>query len=327
MFEQANTQPVTKTILKTSSHKRDDREEHDVLTPSQQKPFISGLKKGWPRLLPAFLLLPMVLGVLPIFFASLCFLFVFSFYRYVPGGNLLNPDFTLENYKRFFDLLYLSILARTMIIGVIASVITVLIVYPIAYWFNRSTSRWRSVCLSLIILAFFTIPVARVFAWTIVLGRQGFVNRILQLTGIIDQPLTLMYHEAGVTIVLIHFLLPLITLILTTALQRIDPTLELAAQNLGASQIRSFFSITLPLSIPGIVAALALTFSLCIATFTSPIIIGGGKVLLLANTLYDIMLVSLNFPFASALAIIALFLSLILVGLIGKILMSRLKLL
>lgn len=286
---------------------------------------VSALKTGWSRPLGAFLLLPTTVYLFPIYFASLCFLLVFSFYTYVPGGELLNPDFTLDNYGRFLSPFYISILSRTIIIGAIASFITVLIAYPMAYWLNRSTSKWRTICLSLIILAFFVIGVARVFAWTLVLGRHGFLNRVLELGEIIERPLELMYNNTGVTIVLIHFLLPFTTLILTTSLQRIDPTLELAAQNLGASQIRSFLSITLPLSIPGIVAALTLAFALCISAFTTPVIIGGGRVLLLANAIYDTMLVALNFPFASAMAMITLVLSLILVGVIGKMLMSQLK--
>ena len=213
-----------------------------------------------------------------------------------------------------------------MIIGFIASVTAVVISYPMAYWFNRSTSRWRSVVFSLIVLAFFVVTVVRVFAWTLVLGRQGFINQFLMLTGLIDTPLQLMYNNTGVTLVLIHYLLPLTTLILTTSLQRIDPNLESASQNLGATKTYSFLTITLPLSIPGIVGALTLAFAVSISTFTTPVIIGGGRVLLLANTIYDTMFASLNFPFASALAMVTLLLSLVLVGLIGKTLMARLRL-
>ena len=284
------------------------------------------LKRGWGRSLPGLLILPTILYLFPVYFASLFVLFLFSFYTYVPGGQLLNPDFTLENYARFFDPLYVGILSRTMIIGFIASVTAVVISYPGAYWLNRSTSRWRSVVFSLIVLAFFVVTVVRVFAWTLVLGRQGFINQFLMLTHLIDTPLQLMYNNTGVTLVLIHYLLPLTTLILTTSLQRIDPNLESASQNLGATKTYSFLSITLPLSIPGIVGALTLGFAVSISTFTTPVIIGGGRVLLLANTIYDAMFASLNFPFASALAMVTLLLSLILVGLIGKTLMARLRL-
>ena len=198
------------------------------------------LKRGWGRAFPGLLILPTILYLFPVYFASLFVLFLFSFYTYVPGGQLLNPDFTLENYARFFDPLYVGILSRTMIIGFIASVTAVVISYPMAYWFNRSTSRWRSVVFSLIVLAFFVVTVVRVFAWTLVLGRQGFINQFLMLTGLIDTPLQLMYNNTGVTLVLIHYLLPLTTLILTTSLQRIDPNLESASQNLGATKTYSF---------------------------------------------------------------------------------------
>lgn len=268
------------------------------------------------------LLLPTILYLFPIYFASLAILFVFSFYQYTPG-RMLTPDFTLANYTRFFDPFYIGVLARTLVIGFIASVSAVLISYPVAYWLNRSVSRLRSLCVIVIILSFFVVTVVRVFSWTLVLGREGFLNSILDWTGLADQPVQFMYSDFGVTLVLTHFLLPAATLILTTSIQRIDENLELASQNLGANRMRTFFSVTLPLSVPGIVAALTLSFALCISTFTTPIIIGGGRVMLLANMLYDTMFTVMNFPFASVLAIVTLAFSLLLVGLIGKTLMPR----
>jgi putative spermidine/putrescine transport system permease protein len=278
------------------------------------------------RWLAGLLILPTVAYLFPIYLASLGILLVFSFYRFVPGGPLLRPDFTFANYVRFLDPLYAGILTRTMVVGFIASVSAVVVAYPMAYWLNRSQSRWRSVCVAMLVLSFFVITVVRVFAWTLVLGREGFLNKLLKAIGFIDQPLQFMYNEIGVTLVLIHYLMPAVTLVLATSLQRIDRTLELASQNLGANKIHTFFAVTLPLSIPGIVGALTLAFALSISTFTTPVIIGGGRVLLLANTLYDTMFTSMNFPFASALAIITLVFSLFLVAFIGRFLMSRLRL-
>lgn len=277
-------------------------------------------------MLAAALAFPSVAYLFPIYLASLGILLIFSFYRFVPGGPLLSVGFTLENYARFFDPLYAGILGRTMVLGFFASAAAVLIGYPMAYWLNRSRSPWRSVCVALIVLSFFVITVVRVFAWTLVLGREGFLNRLLRGMGLIETPIQFMYNELGVSVVLIHYLLPAVTLVLATSLQRVDRTLELASQNLGANKVQTFFAVTLPLSIPGIVGALTLAFALCISTFTTPVIIGGGRVLLLANTLYDTMFTSMNFPFASALAIITLVFSLILVAFIGRFLMSRLRL-
>lgn len=281
---------------------------------------------GGRRWLPRLLVLPTLLYLFPIYFGSLLILFTFSFFTYVPGGQLLNPAFTLANYRRFFDSLYIGILGRTIVIGFIASLAAVLLAYPMAYWFNRSTSRWRSVILSVVVLSFFVIAVVRVFSWTLVLGREGFVNKLLLMLHVIERPIQLMYNDLGVTLVLAHYLLPVTTLVLTTALQRIDPDLESASQNLGATKTYAFVSVTLPLSVPGIVGAFTLAFAMSISTFTTPVIIGGGRVLLLANTLYDTMFSSMNFPFASALAMVTLLFSLVLVGLIGRVLMAQVRL-
>lgn len=277
------------------------------------------------RILPFLLVAPTLAYLFPIYLASLGFLFLFSFYKFVPGGPLLTPSFTLENYARFFDPLYIGILWRTIKVGFIAATGAVILAYPMAYWLNRSRSHWRTVCVTVVVLSFFVITVVRVFSWTMVLGREGFLNKVILFVGLADRPFQFLYNEFGVTIVLVHYLLPATTLFLTTSLQRIDANLEMASENLGGNRFQTFFLITLPLSIPGLVGSLSLSFALCISTFTSPVIIGGGRVLLLANTLYDTMFSSMNFPFASALAIITLVFSLIVVTAIGKTLMSRLQ--
>ncbi len=282
--------------------------------------------RTWNRWLPSLLVLPALLYLLPIYLLSLGILFAFTFFVYVPGGPLLNPNFTLANYLRLIDPLYGAILLRTVIIGAIASAVAVFISYPVAYWLNRSTSRWRSLVLGCTVLSFFVVPVVRVFAWTVVLGTKGFLNHVLALAGIIDRPLPLMYNNFGVTLVLAHYLLPLTTLTLTAALQRLDGTLELASANLGATKTKTFFTVTLPLSVPGLVAALTLAFAISMSTFTTPIIIGGGRVQVLANTIYDAMMISHNFPLASAFAVVALIMTLGIIGMVGHFMTTRLKL-
>jgi putative spermidine/putrescine transport system permease protein len=169
------------------------------------------------------------------------------------------------------------------------------------------------------------VSVVRVFAWTIVLGRLGFINRMLQLLGIIERPLQLLYNLTSVIVVEIHYLLPFVTLTLTAALQRIDPNLELAAKNLGGPPWHVLRTVTLPLSLPGIAAALTLAFALTVSSFTTPMIIGGGRVELIANIIYDTMLDAHNFPFASAMAIVALALSVGAMAVMSRAIVARLK--
>lgn len=281
--------------------------------------------RTWNRWLPGLLVLPALLYLLPVYLVSLGILLAFTFFVYVPGGPLLNPSFTLANYLRLIDPLYEMILLRTLVIGGIASLIAVFISYPVAYWLNRSESKWRSFVLGCTVLSFFVVPVVRVFAWTVVLGTNGFLNHLFALVGLINRPLPLMYNNFGVTLVLAHYLVPLTTLTLTAALQRLDDTLELASANLGATKIETFLTVTLPLSRPGLLAAATLAFAISVSTFTTPIIIGGGRVQVLANTVYDAMLISHNFPLAGAFAVVALVVALGIIGIVGRVMTTRFR--
>jgi putative spermidine/putrescine transport system permease protein len=202
------------------------------------------------------------------------------------------------------------VLGRTVAISGASAIAALVLSYPVAYWLCRSTSVWRGLALSFVILSLFIVPIARVFSWALVLGTRGFVNTLLVGSHLVQKPVPLMYNNFGVILVLTHYLLPLTTLTLMASLARQDPMLEWASYNLGIGRIRTFLSITLPLSFPGILAAAGLAFALNMSTFTTPVIIGGGKVVVLANTVYDAMLISANFPLASTLAVVALVMTL-----------------
>lgn len=277
------------------------------------------------RALPAILTLPLLLYLIPFYLAALGFLFVFSLYEFESGGRLLSGVFTIENYVRLFSPHHIDDLARTIWVGIVSAAGAVAAAYPMAYWLARSTSRWKSICFALVVLSMLVVSVVRVFAWTVVLGRMGFINRTLELLGLISQPLPLLYNVTSVIVVEIHYLLPFVTLTLLAGLQRIDANLELAAKNLGGRPWHVFATVTLPLSLPGVAAAFSLAFALTVSSFTTPMIIGGGRVDLLANVIYDIMLNAHNFPFASALSIAALILSVVVMAGLSHAIVSRLK--
>jgi putative spermidine/putrescine transport system permease protein len=273
--------------------------------------------------LPALLVTPLLLYLVPFYVAGLGFLFVFSLYEFKAGEALLSGVFTIQNYIRLLDAHHVDDLVRTIWVGIVSAVGTVVVAYPMAYWLSRSTSRWRTVCFGAVVLSMLVVSVVRVFAWTIVLGRRGFINRTLELLGIIDQPLPLLYNVTSVIVVEIHYLLPFVTLTLFAALQRIDANLELAGKNLGGAPWHVFSTVTLPLSLPGLAAGFSLAFALTVSSFTTPMIIGGGRVELLANVIYDVMLNAHNFPFASAMAIAALLLTVILMAAMNRLIMAR----
>jgi putative spermidine/putrescine transport system permease protein len=155
--------------------------------------------------------------------------------------------------------------------------------------------------------------VVRTFAWMTLLSDKGVINQILISAGLITRPLQLMYNETGIVIGLVHIYVPFMVLTLTGVIGRIDERLEQAAENLGASPLRAFFEVTLPLSLPGILAGSLLVFALAISAYVTPILLGGFQIMTLPILIYQQISANFNIGFAAALGMILLVISLLLV--------------
>jgi len=159
----------------------------------------------------------------------------------------------------------------------------------------------------------------RTFAWVVILGRQGIVNSVFQGLGWIDSPMKLLYTRGGLIVALANVQLPLMALPIITALQKLDPNLEDASSALGASAFRTFFKITLPLTLPGIVAGCLLTFAATITAFISQSLIGGGRMLFMPMYIYQQASTLQNWPFAAAISLVFLVAVLVCVTLINRV--------
>ena len=220
-------------------------------------------------------------------------------------GGVLIPAVTLANYTHFLqDPFYLAILGRTLGLGVGVSLITLVCSYPIALFLFRTRSRWRGLMTVLTISPMLVSSVVRTFSWMAILGDRGLVNGALRALGLIDRPLALMNNMLGVTIGLVQIEMPVMTLALIAGLSRLDPTLEEAAQTLGAQPWRAFLRVTLPLSAPGIVLGCLITFVQVMSSFVTPTLLGGGRIYLMATTIYEEALETLNWPLAATISII-----------------------
>jgi putative spermidine/putrescine transport system permease protein len=234
--------------------------------------------------------------------ATLC---VLSVYHFVPG-ELPVAGATFKNYTRFLDdSYYLGILKTTLYLSLIASIITVALSFPLAYSIVRSRLG-RRVILPIVTLSFFVSAILVIYGWIIILGRHGALNETLMWLHIVSTPLSILFTNNAVVVGLVDTSIPYATLILAAALTNIDPSLERASQNLGATQWQTFFRVTLPLARPGIVAALVLAFAQSVSAFVIPLLLGGGRVPMLATQVYDAMIVSVNYPFAAATVVIIL---------------------
>jgi ABC-type spermidine/putrescine transport system permease subunit I len=194
--------------------------------------------------------------------------------------------FTLEHYEGLLDApVYLRVLGNTLRISLIATLANVLIGYPLAHWMRGLGGRARMVAIALIVLPFWVSILVRTYAWIVVLGNGGIVNRTMQWLGLTDAPVQFLYNELGVTIGMANVLLPFLVLPLFAAMIRIDDRLLQAAASLGAPPRTIFWKVYFPLTLPALAAGTLLVFILCLGFYVTPAVLGGGRVPMISNLL------------------------------------------
>ena len=256
--------------------------------------------RGWV----AFALLAPGLTVLTLFLlVPLGLIVVISVFTYSPTQIWL-PPVTTANYVKFFDPYYLGVTWTTVRIGLVTTLVCALLGYPLAYFLARLRSRWLGLCLFLLITPLMVSSVIRIFGWLVILGRQGLVNTALGAVGFAR--VDLLYNEPAVVVGLTELLLPFMVLPLMTAIETIPRSVEEAARNLGAGSFALFQRVLLPLSLPGLVSGALLVYSVSISALVTPALMGGRKTRMLGNLVYDEVLTSMNWPFASAIAVVLL---------------------
>lgn len=241
----------------------------------------------------------------PIAFGAIPVLVLLVLFLYPVGRFLLLSveNGTFAHYERaIFDGLYVGVLLNTLRIALIVTAICLLLGYPVAYFMASAPKPWVTISLVFLILPFWTSVLIRTYAWSIILGRNGVVNRFLISTGIIEQPLALLNNELGVVIGMVHVLLPYMVFPLYSIMRRIDFNLVYASEGLGASGWQTFTKVYLPLSIPGILAGTTLIFVLALGFFITPAILGGGKVTMIAVLIEQQVRELSNWGFAAALS-------------------------
>ena len=238
-------------------------------------------------------------------FFALFFLAPLAILFYVSLQNGAGLD--LSHYARFlFDPFSLGVLGRTLMLGAEVTALCLLLGFPLAWVYVRGPGWLRPVLMLAVLLPLLTSVVVRTFAWIVILGRQGIVNSALLSLGLTDTPLRLLYTEGGVAVALAQVQMPLMVLPLITALSRIDTNLDDASLALGAGAWRGFWRITLPLSLPGIVAGGLLTYAAAITAFITQSLVGGGQMLFMPMYIYQQATALQNWPFAAAISIVFL---------------------
>lgn len=259
-----------------------------------------------------FLLCPTMAWLGFFFIIPMLIVVVVSFASRTPYGEVVF-EWTLENYARFFEPLYLKIFMNTVLVSLLTTVLTILMGYPLAYYIVHLPKKWRQVGLIMVMVPFWINFLIRSYAWVIVLRSQGLVNTILMNLGIIDRPLQLLYNGAAVMLGMVYALLPFMVLPIYVTLEQMDWRLLEAAYDLGAAPWTAFKKITLPLSIMGVAEGTIMVFISSIGMFIVPDVMGGAKTVLIGNLIQNQFLSARDWPFGSALSIILAVLSLVLI--------------
>ena len=258
---------------------------------------------GW---VPYLLVSPVFAWFAIFFLVPLILLVVMSFRGYVPTKGITDT-FTLAHYVKFLtDAFYLGVLWRTVKLALLVTAISLLLGYPEAYYLTLVTGRRKAVFLALILSPLFVSAVIRTFGWMIVLAPHGVLNSLLETLRVVDSPVKFMYSEKGIVIGLVHVLMPYMVLSIYSSLINRNRDLERAAQSLGAPPLTSFLKITLPLSLPGILAGTLIVLTLSASAFVTPAMLGGTRVRVIPFVTFEQFLVLLNWPFGSVAAVLLL---------------------
>lgn len=247
-------------------------------------------------------------------------IFISFMQRGVMGNIIYKPS--IENYTRMNSPLYYKVFYDSIFIAFITTMLTLIFGYLFAYFAAKAPKKYRIVVLMLVVIPFWTNSLIRTYGWMVLLRTEGLINHLLIMLGIIKEPLKMLYNYGAVLVVMVYTFFPFMVLPLYNSIEKLDKAYLEAAKDLGASRAKAFRTVTLPLTMPGIVAGCILVFIPSIGLFFIPDLIGGSRVMLIGNLIKNQFLVSRDWPFGAALSIVMIVISFAFIGgyikLIGK---------
>jgi spermidine/putrescine transport system permease protein len=262
----------------------------------------SGLRQG-------LLILPGVGWLLLFFVVPLAIIFVVSLGTRDQYGGVILDRLSLDNYLRALEPDFLPTIANSLKYALATTVLSIVVGYPIAYWISRYGGRRKALLLVLIMLPFWTSYVIRTYAWMIILRDNGVVNGILQGVGLTHDPIILLNTDLAVVLGMTYGFLPFAILPLFVSIDRLDDSLVAAARDLYATGRAAFLHVTLPLTMPGVVAAALLTFIPSLGDFVTPDLLGGAQTTTIAKVVQNLFLSSRDWPYGAALGFVLIFLT------------------
>lgn len=263
----------------------------------------------------ALLGLPMTLWTAVFVGIVLLYLLALSFFTPTGEGYGVRPGFTLENYRRLLSPAYLQVLGKSLLLAFYTTLICLGLGYPFGYCMARAGRKWRGILMLLVIVPFWTNALVRIYGWKILLMGNGPVNDLLMALHLTDKPLKLLNTYGAVLLGMVYALIPFVILPVYSSVEKMDWSLVAAARDMGAGPMRAFVTVTLPLTAPGAMAGVVLTFVPAIGLFFISDLLGGATDMYAGNLVRDQMLKARDLPFAAAVSVVLLILTLLILRL------------
>lgn len=264
------------------------------------------MQRAWrERIETGAMLAPSVVLLVLFVLVPLCVVAAYSFALRDPYGAVL-PGFTLDNYRELFQSVYLLVFVNSFKLAAATTVLCLLIGYPVAYFIAFRAGPWAPALLMLLLIPFWINFLIRISAWVVLLGRGGLINQGMLATGIIDAPVGMLGTMGATLVGMVYAFLPLTVFPIYAALQPIDRRLIEAGADLGAGPATTFLWVTLPLSLPGVLAAALFVFVPSMGVFAIPVLLGGGKEIILGNLIVQLFLEFRNIPLGAAVSVLLL---------------------
>ena len=282
-------------------------------TASDSGPNIATMREQSDRWVNLALSTPAILTIAVVVFLPILWLGWMSFFN--AAGQL-----TTENYARIWESdLYLETFIITFKISLTVTVLCALLGYPLSYTLTRLPSTAAAIGMICVLIPFWTAILVRTYAWLVLLQRKGVINSILLQSGLIEEPLQLAHNMTGSIIGMVHVMLPFLVLPVYATMKSIDQDLLRASQSMGASPTESFWRVFFPMSLPGLFAGVVMVFVLSLGFFTTPALLGGGRVQMLAQRIESSVTLYANWGAASALGVVLIVIAFACIALLNKV--------
>ena len=263
-------------------------------------------------------LAPMYIFTVIFLIGPFVYMAVLSFLTRAETWGVVN-EFTLRNYKRILEPLYFNTFVESVKLALLVTVLVAALGYPFGYFMAKLPPRRRGLMLMLVMIPFYTSSLMRLYGWIIVLRANGLLDKLLMALHVIDKPLKILYTYPAVAVGMVYALLPFMMLSVYSSVEKMDWSLVEAARDMGAAPWRAFLTVTLPLTMPGLMTGVILTFVPSMGLFFVADILGGNKIVLVGNVIQEQLMKVHDQPFAAALSVIMMLMMTVMIWLYRRV--------